>query len=314
MSFSISGITRSMTPCRPRTTQSFSAALLYALAGTWLTDWMGRPLVRLNFDQQRYEAAFRCNLVRFRENAEGVALYHGKEDELRTFRERFGSIIRNWWGIMRQQKRITWLTAGYGQAAVVFPLIVVAPRYFRDQILLGGLMQTAAAFGQVQDSLSLIVSSYTDIAAWRAVVERLAGFQRTLELAHIQAATEVGIHHVEGEWWGTDRRRRRARPSRRSAADCGREPLAQARRECAPLRIVGPGQEHPPPCHRRNLALRPWRDPCAVKHPPSLSPTEALPADRDATGGGELSDAGWRCGRHKSARGARGGRAAGASR
>jgi putative ATP-binding cassette transporter len=174
------------------------AAILYALVGTWLTNWIGRPLVRLNFDQQRYEADFRFNLVRFRENAEGVALYHGEADELRTFRERFGSIVRNWWSIMRQQKRLTWLTAGYGQAAVIFPLIVVAPRYFRGQILLGGLMQTAAAFGQVQDSLSFIVSSYTDIAAWRAVVERLAGFQGTLELARIQAAKNSGIHHVEG--------------------------------------------------------------------------------------------------------------------
>jgi putative ATP-binding cassette transporter len=82
------------------------AALLYALAGTWLTDWIGRPLVRLNFDQQRYEADFRFNVVRFRENAEGVALYHGEADELRTFRERFGSIVHNWWGIMRQQKRL----------------------------------------------------------------------------------------------------------------------------------------------------------------------------------------------------------------
>jgi vitamin B12/bleomycin/antimicrobial peptide transport system ATP-binding/permease protein len=178
------------------------AALLYALAGTWLTDWIGRPLVRLNFDQQRYEADFRFNLVRFRENAEGVALYHGESDELRTFRERFGSIVRNWWGIMRQQKRLTWLTAGYGQAAIIFPLVVVAPRYFRGQMLLGGLMQTAAAFGQVQDSLSFIVSSYTDIAAWRAVVERLAGFQSALELAHIQAATTVGIHHADGNGMG----------------------------------------------------------------------------------------------------------------
>lgn len=174
------------------------AALLYAFAGTWLTDWIGRPLVRLNFDQQRYEADFRFNLVRFRENAEGVALYHGEADELRNFRERFGSIVRNWWGIMRQQKRLTWLTAGYGQAAVIFPLIVVAPRFFRGQILLGGLMQTASAFGQVQDSLSFIVSSYTDIAAWRAVVERLAGFQSTLKLAHSQAAKKAGIHHADG--------------------------------------------------------------------------------------------------------------------
>jgi len=177
-------------------------ALLYALAGTWLTDRIGRPLVRLNFDQQRYEADFRFNLVRFRENAESVALYHGEADELRTFRERFASIVRNWWGIMRQQKRLTWLTAGYGQAAVIFPLIVVAPRYFRGQILLGGLMQTAAAFGQVQDSLSFIVSSYTDIAAWRAVVERLAGFQSALKLAHTQASTKVGIHHADGNGGG----------------------------------------------------------------------------------------------------------------
>jgi vitamin B12/bleomycin/antimicrobial peptide transport system ATP-binding/permease protein len=174
------------------------AALVYALAGTCLTDWIGRPLVRLNFDQQRYEADFRFNLVRFRENAEGVALYHGENDEFRTFRERFRNIIRNWWSVMRQQKRLTWLTAGYGQAAIIFPIIVVAPRYFRGQILLGGLMQTASAFGQVQDSLSFIVSSYTDIAAWRAVVERLAGFQSALKVAHTQAATKGGIHHADG--------------------------------------------------------------------------------------------------------------------
>jgi putative ATP-binding cassette transporter len=175
------------------------AALLYAFAGTWLTDWIGRPLVRLNFDQQRYEADFRFNLVRFRENAEGVALYRGEADEFRTFRERFASIVSNWWGIMRQQKRLTWLTAGYGQAAIIFPLIVVAPRFFRGQILLGGLMQTASAFGQVQDSLSFIVSSYTDIASWRAVVERLAGFQSALKLAHIQAAKKAGIHRADGK-------------------------------------------------------------------------------------------------------------------
>jgi putative ATP-binding cassette transporter len=172
------------------------AALLYALAGTWLTNWIGRPLVRLNFDQQRYEADFRFSLVRFRENAEGVAFYHGEADELRAFRERFGSVVRNWWGIMRQQKRLTWFTAGYAQAAVVFPFIVVAQRYFRGQILLGGLMQTAAAFGQVQDSLSFIISSYTDIAAWRSVVERLAGFQRALDVVRIQMATTAGIRYT----------------------------------------------------------------------------------------------------------------------
>ena len=170
------------------------AALLYAVGGTWLTNLIGRPLVRLNFDQQRYEADFRFNLVRLRENTEGVALYRGEADELRGFRERFAWVVRNWWSIMRQQKRLTWFTAGYGQAAIIFPFVVAAPRYFRGEIPLGGLMQTASAFGQVQDSLSFIVTSYTDIAEWRSVVLRLIGFEQALGRVHAEAAVE-GVHH-----------------------------------------------------------------------------------------------------------------------
>jgi vitamin B12/bleomycin/antimicrobial peptide transport system ATP-binding/permease protein len=168
------------------------AALLYAIVGTWLTDLIGRPLVRLNFNQQRYEADFRFNLVRFRENTEGVALYRGEADELRGFRERFAAVVNNWWGIMRQRKRLTGFTAGFGQAAIIFPFVVAAPRYFRGEIPLGGLVQTASAFGQVQDSLSYIVTSYTELAEWRAVVERLAGFGRAIERAH----SEVGVEGI----------------------------------------------------------------------------------------------------------------------
>src|SRR3977135_3532040 len=151
------------------------ASFLYALAGPCITAWIGRPLVRLNFDQQRYEADFRFNLVRFRENTEGVALYRGEADALPAFRARFSAGVKNWWGIMRQRKRLTAFTAGYAQAAIIFPFVVAAPRYFRGEIPLGGLVQTASAFGQVQDALSYIVSSYTELAEWRAVVERLAG-------------------------------------------------------------------------------------------------------------------------------------------
>jgi vitamin B12/bleomycin/antimicrobial peptide transport system ATP-binding/permease protein len=175
------------------------AALLYAIVGTWLTNRIGRPLVRLNFDQQRYEADFRFGLVRFRENTEGVALYHGEPDELRGFRERFGAVVRNWWGIMRQQKRLTGFTAGYSQAAIIFPFVVAAPRYFQGEIHLGGLIQTATAFGQVQHALSFIVSSYSEIAAWRAVVERLAGFEHALEHVRLQAATNGVIRRAGGE-------------------------------------------------------------------------------------------------------------------
>jgi putative ATP-binding cassette transporter len=171
-------------------------AILYAIVGTWVTDWLGRPLVGLNFDRQRYEADFRFSLVRFRENAEGVALYRGEADEFRGFRERFEDVVRNWWGIMLRQKRMTYFTSGYGLGAWIVPSIVAAPRYFRGELGLGGLMQTSQAFQQVQDALSFFVQSYKEIAAWCAVVERLAGFERTLERVHLQAAS--GFRRVEG--------------------------------------------------------------------------------------------------------------------
>jgi putative ATP-binding cassette transporter len=171
-------------------------AVLYAILGTWVTDWLGRPLVRLNFDRQRYEADFRFSLVRFRENTEGVALYRGEADEFRGFRERFEDVVRNWWGIMLRQKRMTYFTSGYGLGAWIVPSIVAAPRYFRGELGLGGLMQTSQAFQQVQDALSFFVQSYKEIAAWCAVVERLAGFERTLDSMHRQAST--GLRRVEG--------------------------------------------------------------------------------------------------------------------
>ncbi|HKX02210.1 MAG TPA: ABC transporter ATP-binding protein/permease [Methylomirabilota bacterium] len=172
-------------------------AVLYATAGTWLTDWLGRPLVRLNFDRQQYEANYRFSLVRFRENTEGVALYGGEADEFRSFRRRFEHVVGNWWGIMRRQKRMAYFTNGYGLGAWIVPSIVAAPRYFRGELGLGGLMQTTQAFQQVQDALSFFIQSYKELAAWSAVVERLAGFERALE--HVRHhPTNGGIRRAEG--------------------------------------------------------------------------------------------------------------------
>jgi vitamin B12/bleomycin/antimicrobial peptide transport system ATP-binding/permease protein len=152
------------------------AALIYAVAGTILTRWIGNPLVRLSFDQQRFEADFRFSLVRLRENAENVAFYRGEGREFDTFRTRFSRVVANWWGIILRRKKLIWFTSGYDQLAIVFPFLVAAPRYFNHAIQLGGLMQIASAFGRVQDSLSFIVSSYAEIAQYQAVVQRLSGF------------------------------------------------------------------------------------------------------------------------------------------
>lgn len=173
------------------------AALLYAGVGTWLTVRIGRPLVPLNFSQQRFEADFRFSLVRLRENAESVAFYGGEQVELGVFRERFRSVFENFWKIMKRQKRLTWFTAGYGQVAIIFPVVVVAPRYFAKQIGLGGLMQVVGAFSSVQNSLSFIISSYTEIAAWQAVTERLSGFEERLLAIQqsMRAPRKIAIRH-----------------------------------------------------------------------------------------------------------------------
>jgi putative ATP-binding cassette transporter len=142
-----------------------------------LTHLIGRPLIGLNFNQQRYEADFRFNLVRVRENSEQIALLRGETAERGRLMDRFRAVVENWLAIMTRQKRLTFLTAGYNQASVVFPVIVVSPAYFAGHIQLGALTQTASAFNSVQTALSFFVDSYVRIAEWRAVIERLAGFQ-----------------------------------------------------------------------------------------------------------------------------------------
>jgi putative ATP-binding cassette transporter len=159
------------------------AALIYAILGTWVTHLIGRPLIKLNFNQQRYEADFRYSLVRLRENAEEVTLLAGEPAEKAHLSDRFGWVLRNWYEIMRRRKRLTFLTSGYAQVAIIFPFLVVSPIYFFGALTLGGLMQIVSAFGQVQNALSYFVTAYTSIADWKAILNRLAGFETSMRWA-----------------------------------------------------------------------------------------------------------------------------------
>ena len=175
------------------------AALVYAVVGTIFTHLIGRALIALNFQQQRYEADFRFNLVRVRESSEQIALLNGERAERNGLLLRFGNVVANWLAIMSRQKKLTFLTAGYRQAAVVFPYIMVSPAYFAGVVQLGGLMQTANAFGQVQDALSVFVNIYRSLAEWRAVVERLAGFDQSIIAAKAAATTPPVITLAPGD-------------------------------------------------------------------------------------------------------------------
>jgi putative ATP-binding cassette transporter len=185
------------------------AALGYAAIGTLLTHLIGRPLIALNFNQQRYEADLRFNLVRVRENSEQIALLRGEIAERSRLMDRFRAVMENWLSIMTRQKRLTFLTAGYSQASIIFPFIVVSPAYFAGHIQLGALTQTASAFNSVQSALSFFVDSYVRIAEWRAVIERLSGFDASITNAQVCATRapsiavnetptkDIGLEHVE---------------------------------------------------------------------------------------------------------------------
>jgi putative ATP-binding cassette transporter len=172
-------------------------ALVYAIAGTFLTHFIGRRLIGLDFNQQRVEADFRFSLVRLRENSEGIALYRGEAEELGGLRGRFAAVITNWWQIMYKRKQLGWFTSFYHQLAIIFPYIVVSPRFFSGQIPLGAIFQTASAFGQVQGSLSWFINAYTAFAQWKATVDRLIGFVNSLERVRVEADRLDG-DRVEG--------------------------------------------------------------------------------------------------------------------
>jgi len=169
------------------------AALMYAIVGTVLAHLIGRPLVSLNFRQQRFEADFRFNLVRTRESSEQISLLHGEAAERGRLLDRFGHVVGNFMLIMTRTKKLRFVTAGYAQAAVIFPYIMTAPAYFARAIPLGGLMQTANAFDKVQTALSFFVSAYRTLAEWRAVIARLDGFNLAAERAQAAATATPAI-------------------------------------------------------------------------------------------------------------------------
>lgn len=164
------------------------AALLYAILGTAFAHFIGRALTALNFNQQRYEADFRFNLVRVRENSEQIALLGGEKFEAHHLRTRFDNVVANWHRIMSRQKWLTFFTAAYTQAAIVFPFIVVSPIYFAGTMQLGTLIQTATAFSTVQIAFSFFVNIYAKFAEWRAVIARLDGFERSIRTARSAAS------------------------------------------------------------------------------------------------------------------------------
>ena len=164
--------------------------LVYAIVGTFLANLVGRRLIPLNFQRQRYEANFRFSLVRVRENAEGIALYRGEQREADALNARFADVFANGWRVLFTQAQLAFYQGSYNQLAIIFPYVVTAPRFFAGAITFGVMTQTASAFGQVQGALSFFIENYTSLAELRAVMDRLKGLQAATD-AKPEAAIDV---------------------------------------------------------------------------------------------------------------------------
>ena len=175
------------------------AALIYSGIGTVLTHLIGWRLIPLNFQQQRFEADFRFNLVRTRENAEQIASLNGEAAERERHLGRFGFVVDNWIAIMKRTKKLTFFTASFSQASVIFPYLMVSPAYFAGKIQLGGLVQTASAFNSVQSALTFFITQYQNIADWRAVIARLSGFEAAIEAGRAAALNQPAIEVTLGD-------------------------------------------------------------------------------------------------------------------
>ena len=155
----------------------------YALTGTWLAAVIGRRLVVINFNQQRFEADYRFALVHARDNAEAIALYDGAHDEADQLRRRFTNVVNNFKLLILWQRRLTFFTAAYDNAAGLVPYFVLAGAYFSGRFQLGEFTQAAYAFSVLQDSLSLVVDQFQELTNYASVVNRLAAFEESVESA-----------------------------------------------------------------------------------------------------------------------------------
>ncbi|MES3002603.1 MAG: ABC transporter ATP-binding protein/permease [Pseudomonadota bacterium] len=170
------------------------AALAYCIAGSFITHFIGRKQIGLNFQQQRLEANFRHHMVRVREYSEAIALDKGETVERAQLEVRFGAVLANYLRLIRARKNLIWFNLFFGQAAIIFPFVVAAQRYFTGSIQLGVLMQISSAFGQVQDSLAWFVDNYAELAVWRATADRLTSFEDSVATQAHAERPEVVEH------------------------------------------------------------------------------------------------------------------------
>jgi putative ATP-binding cassette transporter len=174
--------------------------VLYAAAGTLVTVGVfSGKLISLNFNQLRREADFRFGLVRIRENAESIALYHGEAQEVSQLRRSFAEVFSNYSNVIRWNLRLSFFQNPFGFFALVLPSLILAPRVLSGQLEVGRVVEAAGAFAAILSALTLLVDNMDSLSRWAAGVDRLDGFIRFLEHKRRSDASRTRIRTREGD-------------------------------------------------------------------------------------------------------------------
>jgi len=183
----------------------FVAAVAYAAAGTWLAIKLGRPLVRLNYDQLDKEANFRADLIHVRENAESVAMLHREGRLERRLLNHLDALVENFKRMIAVNRNLGFFTTGYNYLIQILPVLFVAPLYMRGEAEFGQITQAAIAFTQLLGAFSLIVTQFQSISNYAAVMARLSALGEAIEQAsptairgEVEATCAICAHPGKG--------------------------------------------------------------------------------------------------------------------
>lgn len=163
----------------------------YVIFTTLIAFWLGRPLIHLNFTNERLNANYRYSLIRIKEYAESIAFYAGEKVEQNQLYRQFRAVIKNMWDIVFRTLKFSGFNLVVSQVSVVFPLLIQVGRYFEKQIKLGDLMQTLQVFGQLHSNLSFFRNTYDNFAGYKATLDRLTGFTYAIEMANRESETDI---------------------------------------------------------------------------------------------------------------------------
>ena len=169
----------------------------YVIFTTLIAFWLGKPLIRLNFANEKLNANYRYSLIRVKEYAESIAFYAGEKVEKNRLYKQFRAVIDNMWDIVFRALKFSGFNLVVSQISVVFPLLIQVSRYFEKQIKLGDLMQTLQVFGKLHSNLSFFRNTYDSFAEYKATLDRLTGFHYSVEAAQKQSKTDITDHPTD---------------------------------------------------------------------------------------------------------------------